>query len=426
MFDSRKQIKYIFISSFIIKIFATIIVTFLKGISLQGDESTYILYANKILNSGIWSYDPTVGADGLVGPIFPVIIAILFYFFGNHYFVIYFFNAVLSAGLTIIAFYLGKTVCDDKVGLYASIWTMVYGLYYKWIPFLLKETFVFFVFALIIYLLFSETKEKITFRFVLLIIIYTIFIHADERYLFYLPFFSIFIFVLNRHRFKTAALKGGLFLLAVILLMIPWTVRNYVVRHEIMILTSRVHRTDIIKNKVSKNRLKEETETSRHYLTNAQIDSIAAGLKTYGRHPLEVERIKQGIIPRKYSIWERWYYEFIEFWTPVRLVPGYSGNGFRLKYRSLRHNLVTFFSLGVILPFFIIGIYRTVKLKNLFGMILLGIISLHTFLHVFLLWSVYRYRVPIDLFVIVLAAFGFEYFLQRMKTFKPIPSTSGI
>ena len=307
---------------------------------------------------------------------------------------------------------------NEKVGIFSAIWTIVYGLYYVYLPRVLKEMLVFFTFVLIIYLILSDVQErKITLKFILLPLLYSIFIHIDERYLFYLPFLIIFYFIVHKHCMKLALIKSVIFVFTVILLMIPWTVRNYQVYGKIVVLTTRTLRTDIIANKFSKNRLLNETKNSGHFLSAAQIDTIAKGLKTYGRHPLEVERIRQGIKPRKYSIWERWYYEFIEFWTPTRFTPGYSGNGFRFRERSLFENLGMLFTYGIILPFFILGTILSIRRKNIYGIVLIAIIFLHTFLHVFLLWSVHRYRVPIDLFVIILAAFGFEFVYGKISKF---------
>jgi len=416
-----KVVKYIFICSFILKISVALIAFIVKDSTLYSDEIYYDEYAVKIMNQGVWEFDPSVRYDGLVGPIFPMLLAFLYSLFGHNNLSIYLLNAIAGGGLTILAYYLSRLAFNEKVGLYASCWTIIYGLYYVYLPRALKEMLVFFTFALIIYLILSDVKErKITLKFILLPFLYSIFIHLDERYLFYLPFLIVFFFIVNKHHRKIAFKKSVVFVFTVILLMIPWTVRNYQVYGKIVVLTTRTLRTDIIANKFSKNRLLNETESSHHFLSAVQIDSIAKGLKTYGRHPLEIERIKKGIMPRKYSIWERWYYEFIEFWTPTRFKPGYSGNGFRFRERSLFENLGMLFTYGIILPFFIVGIILSIRRKNVYGIVLIAIVFLHTFLHVFLLWSVHRYRVPIDLFVIILAAFGFEDVYGKIRKFNTL------
>ena len=64
-----------------------------------------------------------------------------------------------------------------------------------------------------------------------------------------------------------------------------------------MILTKR---TDII---LDSKRRRSIQEKDPWYLSEAQIDSIASGLRTYNRHPLEIERIKRGVVPEEYTKW---------------------------------------------------------------------------------------------------------------------------
>ena len=224
----------------------------------------------------------------------------------------------------------------------------------------------------------------------------------------YFPVFALVFIFWNRENGKRAFRKGVIFIVLVLLLMIPWTIRNYQVFGKVIILTKRVHMTEIILNKFSDNRLYHETINSKHYLRPSQVDSIAKGWATFGRDPVEIERIKRGIIPHRNTIWQRWSCELFEFLTPCRFSPGYSGDGYRFRYRSLRHNLSLLFSYGALLPFFLIGVFFALIKRSKYAIFLLLIISYHVWAHVFLLWAVYRYRVPIDVFIILFAAYGFQ------------------
>jgi hypothetical protein len=197
----------------------------------------------------------------------------------------------------------------------------------------------------------------------------------------------------------------------VLILMVPWTIRNYKVYNRIVILTTRSE----FALSLSHENQGTKKILQKHYLTEEQIDSIAKGLETYNRHPVEIERIKQGIIPKRYTKWERWYNEFLEFWRPCRFTPGYVGNGFRFQLRSLPHNLALIFSYGILLPFFFVGIYLIFKTRNIGGIIIFGIIIIHTLIHVFLFLVRYRYRVPIDIYIIILASFGFFWIYNKLN-----------
>lgn len=374
------------------------------GTTKFDDDWDYISYANQIIKQGIWVLETSKLNDDQIGPGFSLFLAILFSIFGENYLIVVIINAILGAFITILIFFLGKNIFNDTVGILASFWTIPYVLYYKWIPTVLKEMWIFFLFPLVIYLVFLEArKNKITLRILLISILFAFFIHLDERFFVYFPFIAIIFPILNRQNLKVSLTKGLIFFIFVLALMVPWTIRNYKAYDRIVILTTR---TDKVLNKFYKNWQYKE-KRNRYYLSNEQIDSIARGEEIYKRQPIEIERIKQGIIPHKYTKWEQWYNEFIEFWRSYRFTPGYVADGFRFEARSLRHNLSLLFSYGIMLPFFLVGVYLTFKKKNIMGIIIFSIIIIHTFIHVFLAGVRYRYRVPLDIFIIILASYGF-------------------
>jgi len=426
-----RLIILLFVISFILKLAIGLISLHFRSQDSVGDELCYIPYAEKIMEKGLWASDENNESEKIVGPGYPLILAALFSLLGKNHINIIFMNALIGALLTIVVFHLGKNVFNVKVGLIASFWTIVYVLYYRWITFAGKEMWLFLLLPLTIYLVFLEAgKKRFTARFVFLALLYGFFIHIDERFLFYLPLICLMFFLINQNSFKIPVLKAVVFTGIILVLMLPWTIRNYQVYGKIIILTTRTHRADIVLNKFSAKRLHKETIESKHYLTKEQIDSIANGLATYGRDPREIERIKRGVFPVKHSIFERWSAELFEFLTPCRFTPGYSGNGYRFQYRSTKHNIALLFSYGILLPFFLVGIIRVIKQKNTKGIIFLVIITVHTFVHVFLLWSVYRYRVPIDSFIIIIAAYGFQiayfYIREKMIAFQRNVSTTNV
>lgn len=377
------------------------------------DDWDYISYANQFIKQGISLPDPSKLKDERVGPGLGLILAILFTIFGEKYLVVIILNAILGAFITILIFYIGKNIFNYKIGIFASFLSITYVLYYKWIPHLLKEMWIFILFPLIIYLVFLESREKrITPKILLISFLFAFLIHIDERFLVYLPVIILILLILNLNTLKVSFMRSLAFLILVLALMVPWTLRNYQVYNRLVILTVR---SDMVLNKFYKNR-KNIEKRGFYYLTEEQIDSIAKGQATYNRNPLEIERIKRGVVPRKYSKWERWYNEFLEFWRPVRFNPGYVYSGYRFEYKSLRHNLAILLTYGVLLPFFFVGVYLTFKKKNIEGIIIFSILVFHTLIHVFLFWVRVRYRVPIDIFIITFASYGFLWVNKNLKS----------
>lgn len=384
----------------------------INGTKNFSDDWDYISYANQIIEQGILVLDSSKLIDEKVGPGLGFILALVFSLFGENYLIVIILNAVLGALLTILIFYIGKNIFNEKVGMLAAFWTIPYVLYYKWIPSILKEMWIFLLFPLIFYLVFLESrKTKITPKILLLSFLFAFLIHIDERFFAYFPFIIGIFLILNRSNLKAAITKSLIFFILVLTLMVPWTIRNYMVYNRIVVITIR---SDFVLNKQNKNKSLWYTK-NRYYLSKEQIDSIAKGEETYSRSPVEVERIKRGIVPHKYTKLERWFNEYFEFWTPVRLKPGYVSTGFRFEMRSLKHNLAILLSYGILLPFFLVGVFLSFKDKNIIGMIIFSIILYHTFIHVFLFWVRVRYRVPVDIFIIILASYGFLWLYNRLK-----------
>jgi len=364
-----------FIISLLLKVSVGVTVYKMKGTTSFCDDWKYISYANQIIEQGIWVPHHSKLLSDEVDPGLPLILAILFSIFGENYLVPIVVNGILGGLLTLLIFYLGKNIFNETVGIFASFWTIFYELYYRWAPRVLREMWTFFLFPLIIYMVFLEAKEnKVTLKILLISLLFAFFVHLDERFFLYFPLIAVIIPILNHQSLKTSFKKSLIFFVLVLLLMIPWTIRNYKVYGRVVILTKR---TDIILDSKKRRSIQKKEPW---YLSEAQIDSIASGLRTYNRHPLEIERIKRGVVPEEYTKWEQCYNKFLEFWAPCRLTPGYIRGGFRFESRSLRHNLVLMFSYGVLLPFFFVGLYLTFKIRNIKGIIIISIIVIHIFM----------------------------------------------
>lgn len=379
------------------------------------DDWDYISYANQIIEQGIWVLDSSKLKDGGVGMGLGMILAIMFSIFGENYLVVIILNAILGALLTIIIFFIGRYIFNAKVGLLASFWTIPYVLYYQWIPRVLKEMWIFVLFALVIYLVLLESeKKRITVKILLVATLFTLLIHIDERFFIYFPLIILIFLISGSSNLKIASSRCLIFFILLLTLMVPWTLRNYKVYDRIVILTPR---SDLVLDYIFKKKSIFKKK-DRFYLSNEQINAIAMGKETYNRSPLEIDRIKRGIVPHKYSILERWYNEFFEFWAPARFNPGYVGGGYRFEARSFRNNLSIFLSYGILLPFFVLGTFLIFKEKNLKGIIIFSIILIHTVSHVLIFWVRSRYRVPIDIFIIILASYGFFWVYDKFKAKK--------
>ena len=82
----------------------------------------------------------------------------------------------------------------------------------------------------------------------------------------------------------------------------------------------------------------------------------------------------------------------------------YTPGGVFIKW-SLRHNIVTIASYGLLLPFALIGIVSLAKKRDKILWFFILPIFFHTLVHT-LIWGETRYRLPIDMFLIISAGYG--------------------
>ncbi len=243
------------------------------------DQLDYISYAKNIISQGIFVPDISTfySNSHLVGPVYPMIIALSFKIFGETFFPLIVLNAILSAFITILIYYLGKMCFNNIVGLLSSIWSIFYVPFIDKIPYVLKEVPNIFVFILLTIILIKVLKErKISYNTFILPVIFTFLIHMDERFFTYLPIFIIMFIFVNKAYWKLQVNKLLLFAGIVMILMIPWLIRNYYVYKRPVILTERAAKfTDKIfgysdsQNETKNEKYQLRTDKAHEFTLNA-------------------------------------------------------------------------------------------------------------------------------------------------------------
>ena len=401
------------------------IYTFQKtGTSKFCDDWDYISYGEQIIEQGIFVPDISklFSNSHLVGPGFPLIIAAMFKIFGESYLPVIVLNAIVSSFICILVFYIGKEVFDRNVGLISAVWSIFYVNFIVYIPSVLKEVWLAFLFPLIIYLFILETKRnEISCKNILLPVTYAFLIHMDERFFTFFPVLIISFLFLDQVGCKLGLKKSLLFSVIVIMLMIPWLVRNYYVYNRPIILTERTARfTDKLFGYVNGKGV-EKKQSPVFEWNESMIEPILNGEEVQGLKGNKYRSIQTGLqkgfIPHKYSKYERWWAEFKEFWRPFRCTGEYVGDGFRFeKPWSIKHNISEGVTHGLLLPIFLIGILYIIKFQNKYGYFLLVIICTHMIIHVFIDHARNRYRIPIDLFIIITAFYGIYQIYLKLKS----------
>ena len=379
------------------------------------DGVGYNGFATAILQNSDWLTNPDfIGAYR--PPVYPMFIAIIYAIFGmNNFLAVYIFQAIISTLTCFYIYQFAKKIFNDKVALLSLIWSGLYISYLQYVRMLLRETLIiFFVIVFFYYLyLFLTDETKKTKNFCLTVIFYSLLIHADPRYLFYLPFFII-LFIVYQPAWQGIK-RYSIFLVITLLLTAPWAIRNYIAYDGIVIINTRGidlrkkndrnHQMATYKSGVLNFGIINSTK-NKNYPSEEERKLIKSGLNPNNRTEDELIAIRNDVYPASTYLGRKAYMA-IQLWKPFdfarsyRPFPDARYNGIW----SIKHNLSCIMCYGILLPFMIFGIYVLIKKKDRVWYFLTLPLVVHTLLHM-LEHGLYRYRIPIDAFIIILGCYG--------------------
>ncbi len=394
-----------------------------------GDGGSYNAYALAILRDPDWLLRPDFLGNSRA-PGYPCFLAAIYSIFGdNKFFVVYVFQSFLNTLTVYYIYRISRLLLDRNTAIAALLWSG-FNIFFIWnVRTILRETLVCFL------LIFSFFHLWLVFtkpngdwlkngNFWLFVAGFTFLLHTDPRYFFYLPFLLILFAVYLG--FYSGLKQYIWFIVITGCLLVPWTVRNYLAYDALVLVNTRtldLRPKSERKNTWEKRRLSPLTDVGeiRHAEVNTNYPSederilVKQGLNPNQRGEEEIAAIQKDIYPVS-GFWERKVFWFLEFWRIARFSADYfpfPDARFQGRW-SFRHNLAGILCLGVLLPFMLVGIFHMIKERNRALVFLVFPIFVQTLLHV-LLWGRYRYRVPIDGFIIILGCYGITETYDRIK-----------
>lgn len=400
-----------------------------SGFLNEGDNMQYLVFAEEIINQGVFVTDIDVkndivaGSLRILGPGYPLIIAAFISLFGSNFFPIFLFNAILTSLTVVVLYFLTTALTKNRTAaLFVSFWGIINFSYFKYTPFLLKESLVYFLFPLTLLLLIKEVKNKSISKYIILAILsFSYLIHSDERYFVYFPFFAVLFFFGNRISSQIIYKRLLIWFVGVLILMAPWLYRNYLVYDQLVILTERT--TKITSLITGRDLTNDYYSISQN--TNIDYAAVVDSVKN-NQTPTSVDKKKVKLIewaidkdlnPHLFEPTEKYLRAAINFWRPTYFKPSLINDGFRPQHWSLSHNLISLGSYGIFLPFYFIGlialIFQNRKKQLLLFVSLIPII--HMMIHVGLVHVLERYRSPIDFIVILIAVHFISVFINKYK-----------
>ncbi|MBI4648415.1 MAG: hypothetical protein HY738_17985 [Bacteroidia bacterium] len=370
------------------------------------DDLFYLNYVNVIIEQGI-NFKSFAMSEYLV-PGIGIVNYPFIYIFGNNW------------------------LMEKKTALLASIWSIFYVLHLKHVPTMGKELWMSLFMLLNIYLLLvimDNFKSK-PLKYQISIYLISSFIFAfsilfDERYFMFLMLFPLLILFLNKPIINGLKI-ASIYVLLTIIFLLPWHIRSYI-RHDKIIILSK--RTEKLTDKIFgyKNQNYEAMDDicslyGRYYIHDYQIDSVINGYKKFTDGGYEITEdmrleMKNGFLPHPFNWYESLWSRFKEFWRTTDFCNEYQKTGYYFNGKwSLKHNLSTFLSYGILLPFFILGLFELIKKKKKLFVILFSIIAFYCLIHVmYICFVTWRYRIPIDSIIIIIAFYYISPLLENLS-----------
>ncbi len=396
----------------------------------QSPSKTNIYYdvALEIIEQGRFFYDTSNSYFDVVAPVIPWMNALTMIIFGKSYLGLYLVTVVGSALITYYTYKTARLFLNKSTSLFAGIWSLFYLFYYYYTPNPGKDIWMAFFMIFLIYMLLKLfAKNEFTYKaYLFFIFMYVVSFHIDERYIIFSPF--IFLYILyhetlsfNKFRIK----KTFLYVIVVVLLMVPWTIRNYNKFDKIVILSTRTERyTDRLFGYESNSNILDKAYEleEEYYIFDNQIDSVLAGTKTvtdfgYEIGEAQIRAMKNGELPKPLTGMKAFQSRITSMFEPFQIKGRFERSGYFYYKKSFRHNIATFLFYGLLLLFSIPGFYYLYKINKTAFYLFISTIIIYALLHALTIpYTNWRYRLPLDSIFIIVGCLGIT------QTFRKIVS----
>ena len=327
------------------------------------------------------------GADWLTQPLSPyapgyqLLLAILFRIGGPHYWLVVLLQAAIGGVTAFFLYRIGDRKFGRNAGLFAAVWLAIYvhHLHYSSIAIRDVTTSMLLVYVCYLTVLYTRRMRGAVWTG----FAFTVLVHFDPQYLFFFPVIALYLlFYATRHKLLNLQ-SFFLFTGCVLVLLIPWTVRN-----------QRVYGDPIPVG----------LETT-HY---------ARPLKHLARSLLGDPRQEGAMLPPRADFARN----TVEFWrvTRFRAEEGQESGGRPGQPAwSMRHNLISLAGYGVVLPFFLVGVWLAVKKRNRAGMFTAAVVLFY-----FLIRLAYggneRSRLQVEPLIILLAFYAVGVLIDHLRS----------
>jgi len=392
------------------------------------DDRYYFHMAKQMSEQGTLFYTTDQPEYDIVGPGLVWINGLTITILGENWLGIFIISAIASGLITLLTYKVACLIANKESALLAGIWSCFYLFYIMFTPTAGKDIWMALLMILLVYLLII-LSHKVKFNYFLFILFTLIFVfsfHLDERFFMFSPFVFLYFLYSDTNGFKQFRFfKSILFVLLLILFMLPWGIRNFNKHNKVVLISTRTERlTDKILGYKSRE-LPFDYLTDlkgKNYIHDYQIDSVLKGSIKFtdaGTEITETQRqtMLKGELPHEFTFTEAAWKRTKILLRPFQIGGEFQKTGYFYYKKSFKHNLVSFLFYGIMFLFAIPGFYWLYNKSRTGFLLLLSTILIYTTIHaLFVPWTTWRYRLPLDSLFIIAGSFGLIMVLNKIKT----------
>lgn len=380
--SDRKILLILFFASFLLRL--TFILTLENRFYFDDEFEYFRMVENFLAGRGLIAGE---GIKGFRPPLYPLLLSV-FYSLRFNLAAIRIVQCVISSVTVCLVYLTGKRVFSPKTGLWSGLIASIYPFFIFYNGFLLTETLFIFLTAVTVYsFVVMSDKSLSSVKSGVLLGLAGLCRPVMQMYL---PVAFLHI-ITEKERLQARLKKILLITVFFIATISPWIIRNYAVFNTFVPGTTMGGWVFWEGNNPY-----SVGGPCRYFPENiGQINEIERD-KVLFQKTLEVIREN----PSRFM----WLLQnkFKRFWN---VVPNAS------EFTKPLYRLISVMSFGIMLPFFVLGFFLSFKNKKV--QFIHSLIIFFTVFHMIFLASI-RYRVPLEPFYIILAAYGFFWIKERI------------
>lgn len=363
------------------------------------DSDDYLAIAIHLLQGQGMVVDVGV-PTALRPPFYPLFIAAVYGVAGIDNLVALKIAESLIGALTCVLIYLiGRTLFGALTGLAAGLIGSAYPILIFYTGAVSTENLFAFLLALVVYLLLRAADKPGLPVLVLCGVVLALATLTRPTTLLLPPFILLWAWLV-RGSFAQAFRMTLIIGIAMLLTILPWTVRNYYVMGEPVLITTVGGRTfwgannpvavadpEKIGRWISYTRLPHDDELEQLGELEVESRSYELGTQYLRENPQVVPRLLLAKLTR--------------FWTP-------------LPNRDTTEQLISIFSYGMLLPFAVVGLVIDMRRRQQMRSLLLVLVMLIFVINTLVFYGSTRLRLPIEPYIVILATYGLGCTLQLL------------